>query len=168
MNSSLWPRAASIQVSAIRLVANLDPEVRHSGWVHIAAFYCSARPVLHIRIHHCTSWNWVSVVSFAATALCVVSRQMFILVCVACDLWFFTGYFEGTLTSNLSKLHCKCMKCSKQLLVTMSWVQHKLLSGFSWFKHRETSSEHSEQSRYPFTGHTDENMEKVHKIINED
>ena len=50
----------------------------------------------------------------------------------------------------------------------MPWVEHKLLSGFSWFKRGETSAEHSEQSDYPSTDHTDENMEKVHKIINEE
>jgi len=36
-------------------------------------------------------------VSFVATALCVVSQQMFTVVRVECDLWFFTGYFEGTM-----------------------------------------------------------------------
>jgi hypothetical protein len=39
---------------------------------------------------------------------------------------------------------------------------------FSQFRCGETLIEYCEHLGCPFTGHTDENMEKVHKIIDED
>jgi hypothetical protein len=60
------------------------------------------------------------------------------------------------------------MKCSKRLSVTMPWGVHKLLSGPLGSKRRETSVEDSERPGRPSTGHTDENVENVRKIINED
>jgi hypothetical protein len=57
------------------------------------------------------------------------------------------------------------MKCSKELLVTMSCGE-QMFELFSQFKCEETSVEDCERSGCPSTGHTDKNMEKVHKIIN--
>jgi hypothetical protein len=39
---------------------------------------------------------------------------------------------------------------------------------FSRFKHRETSVEDREHSCHPSISHAEQNVEKVHKIINED
>jgi hypothetical protein len=49
----------------------------------------------------------------------------------------------------------------------MPWGEHKTFEWFYQFKHGETSVD-SEHSGCPLTGHTDENVENVHKIINED
>jgi hypothetical protein len=59
------------------------------------------------------------------------------------------------------------MKCSKQLSVTMTWGEHRLLSGFLdsnegkiWLK--------IEHSGCPSTGCTDENVDEVCKTVNKE
>jgi Mn-dependent DtxR family transcriptional regulator len=60
------------------------------------------------------------------------------------------------------------MKCSKQLSVKMQWGEHRLLSGFLYFKHGVTSVEDCEYSGCLSTGRTDKTAKKLSKIIDKD
>jgi hypothetical protein len=60
------------------------------------------------------------------------------------------------------------MKCSKQLLVTMLCGEHRLFKRFSQFKHGANSVEVCAHSGCPSTSCTDDNMEEVSKLVNED
>jgi hypothetical protein len=59
------------------------------------------------------------------------------------------------------------MKCSKQLLVTLPWAEQSS-EWFCHLKRGETFIQDCELSGCPYTGPTDENVEKVHKIVNKD
>jgi hypothetical protein len=71
-------------------------------------------------------------VSFATVTLRVASQRAFIVVHVTCDPQFYNGWknaFASSFASNSGKLHWKCRKCSKQLLVTMPMEEYGYLSG---------------------------------------
>jgi hypothetical protein len=56
----------------------------------------------------------------------------------------------------------------KTPLVTIPWGEAQNFEWFSQFKHGETSVKIVNVPSSPFTCHTDENVEKIFKIVNED
>jgi hypothetical protein len=57
---------------------------------------------------------------------------------------------------------------SKQFSVTVPLGAHRLLNGFSQFKHGEVLVEDREHSGHLSTGCTDENVEKLCRSVDED
>jgi hypothetical protein len=83
--------------------------------------------------------------SLATLTLCTAYQFVFIFVSVKYNPQFSTGCFKKhhtlSFAANSGKEHQKCMKCSKQLLLTMPWREHRLVMGFLfsnmvelWFK----------------------------------
>lgn len=63
--------------------------------------------------------------------LCIISQQVFTLMHFKCNLQFYNGSTSAlSCPSKLRRLHHKRVKCSNHLLVTISWEEHRLLSGF--------------------------------------
>jgi hypothetical protein len=116
-------------------------------------------------------------VSFAAQIICVASQCVFIVVRVKCDPRF-------SVISEMDDLKEQriCVKFCFKLGKTASETHEmpKTAFGdnvmgrtqtsewFSRFKRRKTSVEDSEGSGRLSTGRTDENVENVRKIVNED
>jgi hypothetical protein len=116
-------------------------------------------------------------VSFAAITLSVASERVFIVVSVKCDPRF-------SVISEMADMKEQriCVKFCFKLGKTASKTYEMLRTAFGdsamgrtptfeWFcrfKHGETSVEDSERSGRLSTGLTDENVENVRKIINED
>ena len=64
----------------------------------------------------------------AAITLCLYSEPVFIFVHVECDSQFSNSSFHASaFSSNSGKWQWKCMKCSKQVSVTMALEEHRLL-----------------------------------------
>jgi transposase len=116
-------------------------------------------------------------VSFAAITLCVASQRVFIVMRVKCDPLF-------SVISEMADLKEQriCVKFCFILGKTASETHEMLKTAFgdnamgrtqsfewfSRFNRGKTSVEDSERSGRPSTGRTDENVENVREIINED
>jgi hypothetical protein len=114
---------------------------------------------------------------FCSQTFCVASQRVFIVVFVKCDLRF-------SVISEIADLKEQgiCVKFCFKLGKTASETHEMLKTAFggnamgrtqtfewfSRFKRGETSVEDSEGSGRPSTGHTDENVENVRKMFNED
>jgi hypothetical protein len=83
---------------------------------------------------------------------------------------FSNGWNDALALSSaayLGKLHQKCIKYSKQLLVTMTREEQRLLSDILDSNVGKIRLKIVSVQVF-LTGVTDENIEKVHKIVNED
>jgi hypothetical protein len=116
-------------------------------------------------------------VSFATITISAASQRLFIVVRLKCDPRF-------SVISEMADLKEQriCVKFCFTLGKTASETHEMLktafgdnamgrIQTFEWFsrvKHGETSVEDSECSGRPSTGRTDENVENVRKIVNED
>jgi hypothetical protein len=102
---------------------------------------------------------WVNLVSFAAITLCITYHEVFTVVCVKCDPWFYNGRLKDT------KHLCKVLLQTSEIPSEMHEMLKTALSDnamdrtqdFWWFshlKHGETLVEDCQCSGRPSIGCT--------------
>jgi hypothetical protein len=97
---------------------------------------------------------------------CVASQRVFIAVRVKCDPQFVIADLKEQ--CNYIMFCLKLGKTVSEMLKTASVMgRTQTFDWFSPFKHGKTLAEYCEHSCHPSRGHTAENVEKVHKIVNE-